>query len=53
MKFTFSRKFPQSDYARLLHEMGGLIETLRINSGCNVKSMMSDLHVSHLSLKKC
>lgn len=52
MKFGFSENFRQSDYAALLREVGGLMEWLRVMSGSNVKSMMSDLHVSHPSLKK-
>jgi hypothetical protein len=52
MKFSFSRKFPQSNYAILLQELAGQVERFRILSGCNVTRMMTDLHIGHPTLKK-
>lgn len=52
MRFTFSSKFRQSLYQRLLKELGGEIDDFRLICGCRVKRMMSDLHVSHQVLKK-
>jgi len=52
MKFSFSKQFRQSEYAALLREIGGLMDDLFTNSGCQVKSSMADLRISHPSLKK-
>lgn len=52
MRFTFSSKFRQSHYQVFLHELGNLTEIYRLVSGCSVKKMMADIHISHLVLKK-
>lgn len=52
MKFSFSDDFCQPTYALLLRGIGKTLERSRILSGCNVKGMMSDLHISHPLLKR-
>ena len=52
MRFTFSVKFRQDRCYAFLKEFGILIDDYRFQSGCNVKEMMADLHISHLVLKK-
>lgn len=52
MRFTFSVKFRQDRCYAFLKEFGILIDDYRFQSGCNVKEMMADLHISHPVLKK-
>ena len=53
MKFTFSSKFCQLLYQRLLHAIAAEIDTYRQISGITVKDLMSDLHISYPMVKKC
>lgn len=52
MRFTFSAKFRQDRCHALLKDLGSVIDDYRLQSGCNVKEMMADLHISHPVLKK-
>ena len=52
MKFTFSEQFRQSACESLLRDIGDLTDRLRLCSGCNVKKMMADIHISYPTLKK-
>lgn len=52
MKFTFSDHFRLPVYESLLRDIGDLTDTFRLCSGCNVKKMMADIHISHQKLKK-
>jgi len=52
MKFTFSSRFSQSLYQRLLRGIGAEIDTYRQISGITVKELMSDLHISYPIIKK-
>ena len=52
MRFTFSAKFRQDRCHALLKDLGSVIDDYRLQSGCNVKEMMAELHISHPVLKK-
>ena len=52
MKFTFSKLFRQSDYAFLLQEIGKILTEYQRLSGCQIRVMMSEIHISHPILKK-
>ncbi len=52
MRFTFSVKFRQDRCHALLRDLACVIDDYRLQSGCNVKEMMADLHISHPVLKK-
>ena len=51
MKFTFSKDFQAEKYQNCLEEIGALIETFRVESGCSVKPLMSAVHIGHTALK--
>ena len=53
MKFTFSSKFMQHLYARMLRDIAAEIETYRLISGVTVRELMADLHISHAIIKSC
>jgi hypothetical protein len=52
MSFTFSKYFSQSLYQTLLEDLAKELEDYRFISGRRVKSMKTDLHVGHATLKK-
>lgn len=52
MKFSFSKNFRLPLYAQLLQEVAAEIDTYRELAGINVTDMMTELHISHPTLKK-
>lgn len=51
MKYTFSKAFREADYRACLKEIGALIDSLRVESGCSVKPLMGSVHIGHSALK--
>ena len=52
MKFTFSPKFRQSLYQRILAGLGAELDNYRLILGITVKEMKQDIHLSHLIIKR-